>query len=288
MRLAGSEATAISDPEQPRPLSIEPLTEAVVAPLLDMPTSPLEQVAAQHTQEPLAEPVEVISSDPVSLLDQASVQLIVPEQVVLTVQNIAPEAATHSPNPAFIADQTVMQTATALEFVPTGADVAPGSDAETPPLLAQDHASMSEAMVGDADVLPLSEAVVPDVEIPVVSVISAPKDLLPLSPAGSDGRHSDEPDLPLPSGDSAPAAEMAPAAERLEVPVEPPAVEPQTTAAVTTAAPEATAEDGPRILWDDSLPLEAEGSTMAATAQNLARHHLSQPTQMPAAAPTIL
>ena len=64
LRLAGSEARATLDPEQPRPVSTEPLTEVVVAPLLDMPTPSLEQAAAQRAPAPLAEPTEVIASEP--------------------------------------------------------------------------------------------------------------------------------------------------------------------------------------------------------------------------------
>ena len=120
-------------------MSAESLMEVVVAPLLDMPTPSMEQAAAQQGPAPLAEPFEVLASEPLALVPQALVQMTVPEP---TVQATAPEAAAPSPASPFTADQTVLHAAAASEIVSSEADdVAPVSNAETSPLLAQDYAS---------------------------------------------------------------------------------------------------------------------------------------------------
>ena len=288
LRLAGSEARATLDQEQPAPVSAESLMEVVVAPLLDMPTPSMEQAAAQQGPAPLAEPFEVLASEPLALVPQALVQMTVPEP---TVQATAPEAAAPSPASPFTADQTVLHAAAASEIVSSEADdVAPVSNAETSPLLAQDYARMPEAIVFDADAPPLSEEAVPEGEVSVVSGISAAEPLPPLSPAVPDGGRADEPDRPF--NDSSRAAEMAHRAESLDVPGESPAVEPPSDAPVSMATPEATseatAEAGPLILWDDSfsrpMPSASTGNMLArwlSKSKDVAPAEASQATMMP-------
>ena len=288
LRLAGSEAMAVSEPEQPRPVSIEPRTEAVIPPPLDMLTPPLEPAAVPDPQAPLAEPTDVIPLDPLSLVEQAVAQMAVQEPVVPTIQDTVAEAAVPSPMPAFIVDQTVIQAAPTSDIVRSEEDVAPASDPETSRLLAQDHASMPEAVVCDADVPPLSEVAVPEVEVSVVPVVSSPEAGLSQPPAALDGDRSDEPDLTsIDSVDSAPVAQIAPAAELLDVSVDPAAIEVQTTTPVA-AAPEATAEGGLRILWDDSsskpLPSASAGNMLTrwlSKPKDVAPADATQPTAMP-------
>ena len=289
LRLAGSEAMAVSEPEQPRPVSTEPLTEAVVPPPLDMPTPHLEPAAVTDPQAPLSEPTEVIPSDPLSLVEQAVAQPAVQEPAVPAIQDTVSEVVVPSPMPAFIVDQTVIQAAPTSEMVRSEEDAAPASDPEISRLSAQDHALMPEAVVCDADVPPLSEVTVPEVQVPVVPVISEPEAGLSQPPAAPDGGRSDEPDrTSIDSFDSAPAAQIAPAAELLDVPVDSAAVEVQTTAPVAAAVPEATAENGLRILWDDSsskpIPSASTGNMLTrwlSKPKDIAPAEASQSTTMP-------
>ncbi len=284
LRLAGDDASATLEQEQPGPVSAEPLMAVVVAPLSDMPTPSMAQAAAQHGPAPLAEPVEVIASEPLALVPTAVVQMTIPEPTVLAT---VPETSAPSPASPLSADQTVLQAATNPDIVSSEADdVAPLSNAETSPLLAQDDARMPEAIVHDADALPLSEEAVPEGEVSVVSEISTAEPFLPLEPAVPDGERADEPDLPF--NESSRATEMAERAERLDVPVEPPAVQPPATASVSMASPEATAEAGPRILWDDSvsqpMPSPSTGNMLTrwlSKPKDVAPAEASQATMLP-------
>ncbi|MGZ9159138.1 MAG: hypothetical protein ACXW36_09775, partial [Nitrospira sp.] len=87
---------------------------------------------------------------------------------------------------------------------------------------------------------------------------------------------------------SAPAAQIASAAEALDVPVDPAAVEVQTTVPVAATAPEATAEDGLRILWDDSsskpIPSASTGNMLTrwlSKPKDVAPADATQSTTMP-------
>ena len=168
-------------------------------------------------------------------------------------------------------------------------DVAPVSDAETSPLSAQDHASMPEAIVCDADVPPLSEVAVPEVEIPVVSGdFGSRKPSPPLTCCAgwrTFGRTGPDPPSMTPRRPPKWLTEQ----RVLDVPVESPAVErPQRPHQSATAAPEATAEDGPRILWDDSsskpMPSASTGNMLTrwlSKPKDVAPAEASQATTMP-------
>lgn len=285
LRLAGSEAIAAPEPDEPRAVPAESLTETAVTAWLDVPPLILEQ--AGDIQVPLVEPTEAFPSEPTCLVDQPMAPVSGQEPTTATTQETGVEAAVPSVMPSFIADQPVVQaepTALDSEVVPLE-DVPLAPEPEMSPLFVQGHASMPEVVACDAGAPQLSELAVPVEEVPNAPALPLSEGIQAQSTGAPVPVRSDESNLA--SVEPVQAAEVVLAAEVLEVSVEP-AVDIQVAAPAAAAAPEASAEGGLRILWDDSsskpTPSASTGNMLTRwlnKPKDVAPPEASQPTTIP-------
>ena len=257
LRLAGSEATPEPESDEPRAVPAESLTEAVVTASPGMPPLIVKPAAVQDIQVPLAASTNVFPAEPISLVDQPIAQVAGQEPTIPMTQETVVDAAGPSAIPSFIAHQPLVQadlTALVSETVGVEEDVAPMSESETSPLLAQGHASMPAGIVSNAETSQLRESVVPDEEVPNESALPVSDAIQAQSTDTPVVVPSDEPSLT--SIESMRAAEAAQAA--------------------AAAAPDASAVGGLRILWDDS----SSKPIPCASTGNMLTRWLSKPKEV--------
>ncbi|MBI4000321.1 MAG: hypothetical protein HY348_00865 [Nitrospira defluvii] len=274
--LAGSEAIAAPEPDEPRAVPAESLTEAVVGASLEMPPLTLEQDVVEDIQAPVSESAEAFPSNPPSLVEQPVAQVAGQEPTILTTPETVVEAAVPSVVPSVIADQPVVQaepTALLSEIVRVEEEVAPVSEPERSPLLSQGHASMPDVAGCDAGAPQLRESAVPGEEISNEPALPVSEGIQAQSTGAPVAVRSDETNLA--SVESVQVAEVVVPAEVSEVLAEPTA-DVQAAAPAVAAAPEASVDGGLRILWDDS----SSKPTPSASTGNMLTRWLKRPADV--------